>query len=90
MSARILEVFSGQRAEAADSPIAGLTDREFEVFRLIGQGASTREVAKKLRLSVKTVEVHRLNIKAKLKLSTASELVHYAVRWMQSQTPGSV
>jgi len=90
MSARILEVFSGRRPEAADSPVAGLTDREFEVFRLIGQGVNTRDVAKSLRLSVKTVEVHRLNIKAKLKLSTASELVHYAVRWMQSQTPGSV
>jgi DNA-binding NarL/FixJ family response regulator len=90
MSARILEVFSGHRPEAADSPVAGLTDREFEVFRLIGQGANTRDIAKNLRLSVKTVEVHRLNIKAKLKLSTASELVHYAVRWMQAQVPGSV
>jgi DNA-binding NarL/FixJ family response regulator len=90
MSARILEIFSGHRAGTAKSPIEGLTDREFEVFRLIGQGAGTREIAKKLHLSVKTVEVHRLNIKAKLKLSTASELVHYAVRWMQSQTPGSV
>jgi DNA-binding NarL/FixJ family response regulator len=89
MSARILEVFSGHRAEAGDSPVAGLTDREFEVFRLIGQGANTRDIAKNLRLSVKTVEVHRLNIKAKLKLSTASELVHYAVRWMQAQVPGS-
>jgi DNA-binding NarL/FixJ family response regulator len=89
MSARILEVFSGRRPEAADSPVAGLTDREFEVFRLIGQGVNTRDVAKSLRLSVKTVEVHRLNIKAKLKLSTASELVHYAVRWMQAQVPGS-
>jgi DNA-binding NarL/FixJ family response regulator len=90
MSARILEVFSGHGAEGADSQVGGLTDREFEVFRLIGQGANTRDIAKNLRLSVKTVEVHRLNIKAKLKLSTASELVHYAVRWMQSQTPGSV
>jgi len=90
ISARILEIFSGHRTEAAQSPIEGLTDREFEVFRFIGQGASTREIARKLHLSVKTVEVHRLNIKAKLKLSTASELVHYAVRWMQSQTPGSV
>jgi DNA-binding NarL/FixJ family response regulator len=90
ISARILEVFSGHRKQTNTAGIDGLTDREFEVFRLIGQGASTREVAKKLRLSVKTVEVHRLNIKSKLRISTASELVHYAVRWMQSQAPGSV
>jgi DNA-binding NarL/FixJ family response regulator len=90
ISARILEIFSGHRAESAQSPIEGLTDREFEIFRLIGQGASTRDIAKQLHLSVKTVEVHRLHIKTKLKLSTASELIHRAVRWMQSQTPGSV
>jgi DNA-binding NarL/FixJ family response regulator len=90
MSARILEIFSGHRTETAGSRVEGLTDREFEVFRLIGEGASTRDIAKRLHLSVKTVEVHRLNIKGKLKLSTASELVHYAVRWMQAQVPGPV
>jgi DNA-binding NarL/FixJ family response regulator len=89
ISVRILEAFSGHTKESTHSGIERLTDREFEVFRLIGQGASTREIAKRLRLSVKTVEVHRLNIKSKLRLSTASELVHYAVRWMQSQPPGA-
>jgi DNA-binding NarL/FixJ family response regulator len=92
MSARILEIFSGRRALDARTPanpVEGLTDREFEIYRLIGQGVSTRDIAKQLHLSVKTVEVHRLNIKTKLKLSTASELIHHAVRWMQSQTPGA-
>ena len=90
MSARILEIFSGKRPETGTSRIEGLTDREFEIYRLIGQGLSTRDIAKQLHLSAKTVEVHRLNIKTKLKLTTASELIHHAVRWMQSQAPGSV
>ncbi|HMJ64670.1 MAG TPA: response regulator transcription factor [Candidatus Binatia bacterium] len=93
MSARILEIFSGRRAPEGRAPsslVEELTDREFEIYRLIGQGLSTRDIAKQLHLSAKTVEVHRLNIKTKLKLTTASELIHHAVRWMQSQAPGSV
>lgn len=85
MSAKILEIYSGRRAGAADSPVELLTDREFEVFQLVGQGRSTREIATDLHLSVKTVEVHRLNIKEKLKLQTAPELIRYAVRWIESQ-----
>ena len=66
--ADILEIFSGRRAGAEGSPVEKLTDREFEVFQLIGQGKGTRDIAEKLHLSVKTVEVHRTNIKKKLKL----------------------
>jgi DNA-binding NarL/FixJ family response regulator len=87
-SARILESFSRIHPETAATGVESLSDREFEIFRLIGQGENTRDMAKKLNLSVKTVEVHRLNIKTKLKLTTASELIHFAVRWMQSN-PGS-
>ena len=83
-SARILEGFSRTHPEAEATGVESLSDREFEIFRLIGQGESTRDIAKKLNLSIKTVEVHRLNIKNKLKLTTASELIHFAVRWMQS------
>ena len=82
IAVQILEAFSGRRAEAA-SPIERLSDREFEVFQLIGQGRTTREIATHLRLSVKTVEVHRANIKLKLKLKTATDLVRYAVRWTE-------
>ena len=89
ISADILEMFSGRRAGAEGSPVEKLTDREFEVFQHIGQGKGTREIAEKLHLSVKTVEVHRANIKAKLKLNSASELVHFAVRWSESQGGGS-
>ena len=88
-SARILETFSRTSGEAPATGVQSLSDREFEIFQLIGQGENTRDIAKKLGLSVKTVEVHRLNIKSKLKLTTASELIHFAVRWMQSN-PGNL
>ncbi|HPU56911.1 MAG TPA: response regulator transcription factor, partial [Verrucomicrobiota bacterium] len=85
MSGKILEIFSGQR-DTGGSPVARLTDREFEVFQLIGEGKGTRQIAEHLHLSVKTVEVHRANIKEKLGLKTATDLVRYAVRWTESQT----
>ena len=88
MSARILEIFSGRRPETGGSLVEKLTDREFEVFQLIGRGMSTRDIAEYLHLSAKTVEVHRLNIKEKLSLKTASELIRYAVRWVESQNTG--
>lgn len=84
MSALILERVAGQRPKGSRSPIERLSDREFEVFSLLGQGLATREIARRLHLSVKTVEVHRLNIKRKLGLRTATELVRYAVRWVET------
>jgi len=84
MSATILELFSGRRAEAESAPVGKLSDREFEVFQLIGQGKSTKEIAAGLHLSAKTVEVHRINIKQKLDLKSAPELIRYAVRWIES------
>lgn len=86
MSARIMDAFTGRRAAEAGSTVESLSDREFEVFQLIGRGRSTKEIADQLHLSVKTVEVHRVNIKAKLKLATSPELVHFAVRWVESQS----
>ena len=86
MSARIMDAFTGHRGAEATSSVHGLSDREFEVFQLIGRGRSTKEIADQLHLSVKTVEVHRVNTKAKLKLATSPELVHYAVRWVESQS----
>jgi DNA-binding NarL/FixJ family response regulator len=87
-SARIVEIFSGQPAGSAQSPIAQLSDREFEVFQLIGQGLSTQEIGERMHISAKTVEAHRLNIKGKLRLGTAAELIAYAARWTTSQTGG--
>lgn len=86
IASQILDSFAGRRKTAA-SPVENLTDREFEVFQLIGQGLATKDIATKLHVSVKTVEVHRVNIKQKLKLSTAAELIRFAVRWVESQNP---
>jgi DNA-binding NarL/FixJ family response regulator len=85
MAAKILESLSGRRSGNA-SPIEKLSDREFEVFQLIGQGMRTRDIAEHLHLSVKTVEVHRANIKGKLKLTSATDLVRQAVRWAEAQS----
>jgi DNA-binding NarL/FixJ family response regulator len=89
MSADILEIFSGRRAGAEGSPVEQLTDREFEVFQLLGQGKGTRDIAEKLHLSVKTVEAHRANIKTKLKLKSSPELIRSAVRWSEAQGAGA-
>jgi len=86
ISAKIVDAFSGRRSGNL-SPVETLTDREFEVFQLIGGGLSTKEIADKLRVSAKTVEVHRVNIKQKLNIGTAPELIRFAVRWVESQKP---
>jgi DNA-binding NarL/FixJ family response regulator len=86
MSAKILEIFSGHRPSATDSLTELLSDREFEVFQLLGQGKGTRDIAAYLRLSIKTVEVHRANIRQKLKLKAGADVVRYAIRWTESQT----
>ena len=67
----------------SESALAGLSERELEVFQLIGQGYGTREIAQMLNLSIKTIESYRANIKQKLNLKNASELVQYAVIWSQ-------
>ncbi len=81
ISSRILESFSGRRTKGETTAVEQLTDREFEVFQLIGSGRSTREIADQLQLSAKTVEAHRSNIKAKLDLKSAPELISFAARW---------
>lgn len=90
LSARIMDAFTGRRAPESSSSVESLSDREFEVFQLIGRGRATKEIAAQLHLSVKTVEVHRVNIKTKLKLITSPELVHFAVRWVESQAGGGL
>ena len=72
----------GGREEVTRSPLDALADRELEVFRLIGQGVKTAEIAERLHLSVKTVETYRDRIRQKLDLSDGTELAHYATKWM--------
>lgn len=86
MSSRILNNLSARKPRGSSSPIEQLTDREFEVFQLIGQGKSTRDIATQLHLSPKTVDVHRSHIKEKLVLKDATALIRHAVRWVETQT----
>jgi DNA-binding NarL/FixJ family response regulator len=86
ISSKILDSFSGHGRES--SAVEQLTDREFEVFQLIGQGMGTKEMAEKLRVSVKTIEVHRVNIKEKLKTPTIGDLIRFAVRFTEAQAAG--
>jgi DNA-binding NarL/FixJ family response regulator len=66
--------------------VESLSDRELEVFELIGRGLSARDIAERLSLSLKTVEAHREHIKTKLHLKTAAELSHRAILWSNSQS----
>ena len=70
---------------APSSGISALSDRQLEVFQLLGQGETTREIASRLHLSMSTVETYRAHIKQKLGLANATELVHRAVEWANSQ-----
>ena len=74
-------------ADHAPTPALPLSRRETEIFQLIGFGKKTSQVARELKLSVKTVETHRENIKRKLGLKTASELMLQAVKWSEGQAP---
>ena len=80
LSARILDSLSGNVRHPA-GVLSVMSDREFEVFQLVGEGLSTREIGLRLHISGKTVETHRLRIREKLGLKNPSELTQYAVRW---------
>jgi DNA-binding NarL/FixJ family response regulator len=80
MGSRLMHQLIGGKAREAGSSLERLSDRELEVFGLIGQGKGTREIAQQLHLSVKTIESHRAHIKEKLNLKDANELVHTAIR----------
>jgi len=85
MTAQLFEAMTTRRPRGSSSPIEALTDREFQVFQLIGSGKNTRGIATQLCLSSKTVDVHRANIKAKLGITDATALVSHAVRWVETQ-----
>ncbi len=79
VSESLLQRFSS-KAQANQSPMGILTDREFEVFRLIGAGKSTKEIARQLRISTQTAVVHNANIRQKLNLQNTAQLIHFAVQ----------
>jgi len=81
MANRLLRGIAGGQ-ELSRDPIAGLSNRELEVFQLIGQGLNTKQIARRLHLSPKTVETHRENIKKKLNVANTTELTRRAVQWV--------
>jgi len=80
MSQQLLERI-GPGVQTQDTGLSLLTDRELEVFELIGRGISTSLIAEQMGVSVKTVETHRSNIKTKLNLKDGFELLKYATSW---------
>jgi len=88
MSSKILARLVAGPGGAGVRPIERLTDRELQIFELIGGGISTRRIAQKLHLSVKTIESHRENIKRKLRIGNSVELLQHAIRWVQVEHGG--
>jgi len=82
MASRLIEKCASTDQIENGSPIDLLTNRELEIFRMIGRGYKPRDIARELNLSIKTVETYRDHIKKKLNLSTAAELTRYAVEWV--------
>lgn len=88
MAAKMVGRLVGSASDRGVSPIERLSDRELEVFRLIGEGYGTREMAEKLHLSVKTIETYRAHIKDKLGFQDANELLRSAIQWVNSEPGG--
>jgi len=82
MKDRLLDVMIGGAEGSEQSPVDTLSDRELEVFSLIGRGLTTREIANRLHLSVKTIETHREHLRSKLNISSSAELMRHAVQWV--------
>lgn len=79
----IMKIASGQ--STGDNPLEILSDRELEVFELTGKGESTKEIAQRLHVSVKTIDTYRARIKEKMHLKTANELMRRAVQWVEGE-----
>jgi DNA-binding NarL/FixJ family response regulator len=84
MSTSMLAKFMrGGRAQQPVSPIETLSDRELEVFRMLGEGKATRQIAEELNLTIATINSFRNRIKEKLNLKNATELILHAVQWVR-------
>ncbi len=88
MQERMLRRMARAKPEEPGCAVDTLSDRELEVFQLIGNGFSTRQIAARLNLSVKTIESYREHLKLKLALETGSDLVRHAIQWMKSLDGG--
>ena len=88
LTSTMLQQYVRGASQAKTSPLVNLTDRELEVFRLIGEGHGTRQIADELHLSVKTIESYQAHIKEKLALRNARELVQHAIEWTVNSKGG--
>jgi DNA-binding NarL/FixJ family response regulator len=90
LSERLTEMFAAKFVDAGSATsgpsIAQLSDRELEVFQLLGQGYETRQIAASLNISMKTVQAFCARIKEKLKLTSATELLREAIRWHEASS----
>jgi len=84
MSDMLLDSLYGRRREQGTSAVGRLSVREFEVFRLIGQGMKNNQIAEVLGISTKTVDAHREHIKEKLRVRDSQELLRYALQWTRT------
>lgn len=87
MQTALMDRYYRLGSKDAPSPEDKLSDRELEVFSLIGRGRKTRDLAESLGLSVKTIETHRERIKEKLALDDGMQLVHTAIEWVKQNDP---
>jgi DNA-binding NarL/FixJ family response regulator len=90
MSERILAAYSSGSKQRSDDGLHSLTDREFEVFQLVAEGKNAGQIAEALRISTKTVDVHKMNIRTKLNIREGGDLTVYAVRWLEAQNRGQI
>lgn len=85
VQARMLSRMVNQRTGEMVSPVESLSDREMEVFQLLGNGYATRQIAERLNLSVKTIDSYREHLKLKLGLESGADLIRYAIQWVKAQ-----
>jgi DNA-binding NarL/FixJ family response regulator len=85
MDSMLSRFVEGSPQASIDSPVQALTDRELEVFRLIGEGLSISAIGVRLHLSVKTIGTYRERIKEKLQFKNATEILRYAMKWIEDE-----
>lgn len=85
LALHLADAFATKKPRGSDSPMEKLSDREFQVFRLFGEGKTAKEIGAQLNLSPKTISVHRDHIKEKLNFATSAEMIRQAVRWVETQ-----
>lgn len=91
MREQVVRVFArGEAPRSTQDEVAGLTDREFEIFELMGKGLSTKKIAARLAIAEKTVASHRRAIKDKLGIDDMSALIQHAVEWLKSREIGEL